>query len=246
LVVSLRGLRVLSCKFAYWLRLRPMADESYYAGLCKRMVSEQIVARGIRDPLVLDALRAVPRHRFVPPEYADMAYSDGPLPIGQGQTISQPYIVALMTEVLELRGDENVLEVGTGSGYQAAVLAHLAKQVHTIERHAALAERAENILLGLGISNVQVHVGDGSLGLPKYAPYQAIIVTAAAPAVPQPLLDQLDEGGRLVLPVGGTGSQILESWRRQGENFEREAILAVAFVPLRGEHGWKQDHWGFS
>lgn len=222
-----------------------MADESQFASLRKRMVSEQIAARGVHDPLVLDALRKVPRHRFVPPEYADMAYTDGPLPIGQGQTISQPYIVAFMTELLELKGDENVLEVGAGSGYQAAVLACLARQVYTIERHAPLAEQAEQVLLELGYRNVQVHVGDGSLGLPKYAPFQAIMVTAAAPSVPQPLLDQLDEGGRLVLPVGTYGSQVLECWRRTGSNFDHESVLAVAFVPLRGEYGWKEERWGW-
>lgn len=207
----------------------------------KAMVTEQIVARGIRDPLLIDALLAVPRHRFVPPEYADLAYSDGPLPIGDGQTISQPYIVALMTELLRLTGEENVLEVGTGSGYQAAVLARLARIVHTIERHDALAERAERLLKAIGITNVQVHVGDGSLGLPKYAPFDAIIVTAAAPKVPQPLCDQLGEGGRLVVPVGSSGGQDLQVWRREGDDFERESVLPVAFVPLLGEHGWKED-----
>ena len=189
---------------------------------------------------MLEALRRVPRHRFVPAEYADMAYSDGPLPIGQGQTISQPYIVALMSEQLELKGDESVLEVGTGSGYQAAVLAQLAKTVHTIERYIPLAEQAEKVLRELGLNNVTVHVGDGSLGLSKYAPYQAIMVTAAAPAVPQPLLDQLADGGRLVIPVGSHGSQVLERWRREGSRFEQEYTLAVAFVPLRGAHGWKE------
>jgi protein-L-isoaspartate(D-aspartate) O-methyltransferase len=180
-----------------------MEDEAYYDNLRKRMINEQIVSRGIHEERLLDALQRVPRHWFVPEEYADIAYSDGPLPIGQGQTISQPYIVALMTELLELHGDEVVLEVGTGSGYQAALLGALAHQVHTIERHFALAEKAEQVLRKLGITNVMVHVGDGTLGLPEYAPFQAIMVTAAAPRVPQPLFDQLDEGGWLVLPEGG-------------------------------------------
>jgi protein-L-isoaspartate(D-aspartate) O-methyltransferase len=204
------------------------------------MVRDQIIPRGVRDPRVLEAMRQVPRHCFVPPEYEAMAYSDGPLPIGQGQTISQPYIVALMSEMLALEGDETVLEVGTGSGYQAAVLAQLAHTVHTIERHATLAEKAEQVLQALGVRNVAVHLGDGTLGLPRYAPYQAIMVTAASPAVPPPLLEQLADGGRLVIPVGGHGSQILELWRRQGTQFDQEQTLPVAFVPLRGAHGWKE------
>jgi protein-L-isoaspartate(D-aspartate) O-methyltransferase len=222
-----------------------MEDEAPYANLRNRMVDDQIISRGIHDEHLLDALRRLPRHWFVPEEYADMAYSDGPIPIGHGQTISQPYIVALMTELLELRGEENVLEVGTGSGYQAALLAFLTRQVHTIERHASLAEKAETVLLRLGLTNVTVHVGDGSLGLPDYSPFQAIMVTAAAPRVPQPLFDQLDEGGRLVLPEGAAGGQVLDRWRRQSGKFEQEHITPVAFVPLRGEHGWKESNWGF-
>jgi len=161
----------------------------------------------------LDALRRVPRHWFVPEEYAHIAYTDSPLPIGHGQTISQPFIVALMTELLELEGEETVLEVGTVSGYQAALLAVLAKEVHTIERHEALAEQAEQVLTRLGLTNVRVHVGDGSLGLPRYSPFHAIMITAAAPRVPQPLFDQLVDGGRLVLPEGGAGGQMLDRWR---------------------------------
>jgi protein-L-isoaspartate(D-aspartate) O-methyltransferase len=222
-----------------------MEDEAYYADLRQRMINEQIIARGIQDERVLKALQQVPRHWFVPEEYAHIAYSDSPLPIGNGQTISQPYIVALMTELLELEGDETVLEVGTGSGYQAALLALLAKRVYTIERHAILAEKAEKVLRRLGLNNVSVHVGDGSLGLPKYSPYQAIVVTAAAPRVPQQFFDQLDEGGRLVIPEGGIGGQILDRWRKSGSENKQEHIAPVAFVPLRGEHGWKEDNWGF-
>jgi protein-L-isoaspartate(D-aspartate) O-methyltransferase len=222
-----------------------MEDENYYANLRKRMVSEQIISRGIRDDRLLEALRSVPRHWFVPEEYAHIAYTDGPLPIGHGQTISQPYIVALMTELLELEGEENVLEVGTGSGYQAALLALLAKEVHTIERHEALAMQAEQVLMRLGLTNVMVHVGDGSLGLPKYSPFNAIMITAAAPHVPQPLFDQLVEGGRLVLPEGGAGGQMLDRWRKQAGKHKQEHITPVAFVPLRGQHGWKEDNWGF-
>jgi protein-L-isoaspartate(D-aspartate) O-methyltransferase len=220
-----------------------MFDEASLAKQRKAMLADQIVARGIRDPLLLDALQEVPRHFFVPVEYAHLAYADGPLPIGDGQTISQPYIVALMTELLKLTGEENVLEVGTGSGYQAAILARLARIVHTIERYPDLAERAERLLLSIGTTNVQVHVGDGSLGLPKYAPYDAIIVTAAAPKAPQPLLDQLAPGGRLVIPVGSSGAQDLQSWMRQGDDFDHDSVLPVAFVPLRGEHGWKEERW---
>lgn len=223
-----------------------MLDDADFTKQRKAMVRDQIVARGIRDPLLLDALSEVPRHRFVPAEYMDMAYADGPLPIGQGQTISQPYIVALMTELLELTGEEVVLEVGTGSGYQAAILAKLARIVHTIERHGELAERAERILQAIGVTNIQVHVGDGSLGLPKYAPFQAIIVTAAAPGVPQPLFDQLAPGGRLVIPVGASGMQDLQCWKRVGDDFNSKSVLPVAFVPLRGEHGWKEERWRWS
>jgi protein-L-isoaspartate(D-aspartate) O-methyltransferase len=222
-----------------------MEDENYYANLRKNMVNEQIISRGIDDERLLDALRSVPRHWFVPEEYANIAYTDGPLPIGHGQTISQPYIVALMTELLELDGKENVLEVGTGSGYQAALLAYLARQVHTIERHEALAEKAEKVLLKLGLTNVLVHVGDGSLGLPEHSPFQAIMITAAAPRVPQPLFDQLDDGGRLILPEGGAGGQMLDRWRKQGDKYKQEHITPVAFVPLRGQHGWKENTWGF-
>jgi protein-L-isoaspartate(D-aspartate) O-methyltransferase len=222
-----------------------MESETYYANLRNHMVTEQIVSRGIQNERLLDALRSVPRHWFVPEEYVNIAYSDGPLPIGQGQTISQPYIVALMTELLDLQGGENVLEVGTGSGYQAALLAFLAKQVHTIERHATLAEKAEKILIKLGLTNVVVHIGDGTLGLPEYAPFQAIMITAAAPHAPQPIFDQLAEGGSLVLPEGGAGGQMLDRWRKKDNAYQQEHITPVAFVPLRGQYGWKENTWGF-
>jgi protein-L-isoaspartate(D-aspartate) O-methyltransferase len=209
----------------------------------ERMVKEQLIWRGVRDERLLEAMRAVPRHRFVRKEYQHLAYTDGPLPIGYGQTISQPYIVALMTQMLELEGHENVLEIGTGSGYQAAILAHLASQVHTIERLSALAGRAAALLDELGLLNVHVHTGDGSLGLPDYAPYQAILVTAAAPVVPQALLDQLADLGRMVIPVGGQGGQYLERWVREGAKFDHEEGVPVAFVPLRGRFGWGESSW---
>jgi len=209
----------------------------------EEMVAEQIEKRGIRDERVLTAIRNVPRHLFVPDEYQPYAYDDCPLPIGLGQTISQPYIVALMTALLCLQGFENVLEIGTGSGYQAAILAGLCQVVHTIERHALLAEKANQNLSSLGSGNVYVHHCDGSLGWIQAAPYQGILVTAAAPQPPAPLLEQLDEGGRLVIPIGGRSAQELEVWKRNGKKYQRDAVLSVAFVPLRGAHGWAEAEW---
>jgi len=213
-------------------------DESYYSTLRLQMVKTQLLSRDIRDQAVLDAMSTVPRHLFVDSENRDMAYTDGPLPIGSGQTISQPYIVALMTQLLELQEDETVLEIGAGSGYQAAILAQVAEQVHTVERHADLACRAEGVLAELSYRNIQVHVADGTLGLPEFSPYDGIIVTAAAPHVPQALLNQLADGGRLVIPVGGRFGQYLECWRRRGDDLSSENIVPVAFVPLIGEEGW--------
>jgi protein-L-isoaspartate(D-aspartate) O-methyltransferase len=215
-----------------------MNDEEYSLQR-KHMVKEQIAARGVRTRSLLTVMESVPRHYFVPADDLAWAYSDGPLPIGHGQTISQPFIVALMTELLDLTSTARVLEVGTGSGYQAAVLGQLAGEVHTVELIPELAHRAEGILNSLGYTRVHVHLGDGSLGWPEAAPYDGIIVTAASPEVPPPLLEQLGEGGRLVIPVGRLGSQVLEVVRREGEKFVHEKNLPVAFVPLRGEHGWK-------
>jgi protein-L-isoaspartate(D-aspartate) O-methyltransferase len=217
-----------------------MDEDRSYAAEREAMVKNQILARGIRDGRVLEAMRLVPRHRFVQPENRSFAYADGPLPIGHGQTISQPYIVALMSELLQLTGEEKVLEIGTGSGYQAAILAQLARQVYTVERHAELANRSAALLDDLGYANVIVQVGDGSLGLHEMSPFNAIIVTAAAPSVPQALLDQLDLRGRLVIPVGARGAQFLERWERQGVKFNCETVLPVAFVPLVGRFGWKE------
>lgn len=214
-------------------------DNEKLAEARRRMVAEQLRPRGISDARVLAAFEAIPRHLFVPPEYRPWAYDDSPQPIGHEQTISQPYIVALMSELLALTGSERVLEVGTGCGYQAAILAKLAAEVHTVELIPALAERARQNMEILGLENVQVHCADGSQGWPDSAPYQAILAAAAAPKVPPPLLEQLDEGGRLVLPVGARGFQRLELWRREGDTFSSENILPVAFVPLRGKHGWK-------
>ncbi len=207
------------------------------------MVRSQIERRRIRDPRLLEAMLRVPRHRFVPPPFRDKAYEDGPLPIGLGQTISQPYMVAAMTDLLVLNGDENVLEIGTGSGYQAAVLAEMAGAIHTVERHPGLAHSAQLVLESLGYRNVFVHVGDGTFGWPPAAPYQAILVTAAAPDIPDPLVEQLDEGGRLVIPVGGRSGQDLERWRKTGGRIYREILFPVAFVPLRGRFGWQDGDW---
>ena len=218
-----------------------MTSEEEFTKQRDRMVSDQIEGRKIKNQRVLDAMRAVPRHRFVPEEYHDRAYSDRPIPIGERQTISQPYVVSLMTQLLVLKGDECVLEIGTGSGYQAAILAHLAKQVYTIERHEPLAERAAAVLHDLGLDNVVVRHGDGSGGWPEHAPYDGIMVTAAAPDVPEPLLEQLVEGGRLVVPVGGPRGQYLQSWKREGPKYTHDSVVPVAFVPLRGEHGWETD-----
>ncbi|RPI21724.1 MAG: protein-L-isoaspartate(D-aspartate) O-methyltransferase [Chloroflexota bacterium] len=220
-----------------------MDDPRDYEDERRYMVREQLQGRDIHDPRVLRAMLMTPRHLFTPPEHRHLAYVDGPLPIGEGQTISQPYIVALMTQMLELVGDEKVLEVGTGSGYQAAVLALLAREVHTVERFDALARRAANILHELGLKNVFVHVGDGSLGWSSEAPYDAIIVTAAAPHAPQPLLEQLADGGRMVVPVGRMSGQYLECWDRHGDDYAHEAVVPVAFVPLRGQYGWAEDNW---
>lgn len=203
------------------------------------MVDGQIAIRGITSPGVLRAFLEVPRHLFVPKIQQAHAYQDSPLPIGLGQTISQPYIAAYMTDLLQLTGTERVLEIGTGSGYQAAILGKLAGEVHTIERHPSLANKAARLLQSLGYENIRVHEGDGTQGLPEFAPYQAIMVTAAAPEVPSPLLDQLGDGGLLVMPVGGRSGQVLLLYRRKGNEFLREDLAPVAFVPLIGEHGWE-------
>jgi len=216
---------------------------SEYEQARKQMVKSQIVRRGLRDERLLAAFESIPRHLFVPEEYRYAAYDDNPLPIGFSQTISQPYIVALMTDLLKLKGDECVLEIGTGSGYQAAILGMMANEVHTVELLPELATDADKLLKELGFDNVHVHIGDGSLGWPETAPYKGILVAAAAPQAPNTLLDQLVEGGRLILPVGGRGMQNLEVWEKEGNKFKNEVETAVAFVPLRGEEGWDRKEW---
>ncbi len=213
-------------------------DEFYRLRL--RMVKDQIERRGIKDRRVIEAMIKVPRHLFVDESMRARAYVDSPLPIGEGQTISQPYIVALMTEALELTGKEKVLEIGTGSGYQLAILAELADEVYSVERIPSLAARAEKLLLGMGYKNIFVRVGDGTLGWSEKAPFDAIIVTAAAPDVPNSLKEQLAEGGRLVIPVGGEYTQSLLKVTKVGYNkFHTEDLGGVRFVKLIGKQGWE-------
>jgi protein-L-isoaspartate(D-aspartate) O-methyltransferase len=206
----------------------------------ERMVETQIAARGVHDERVLEAMRKVPRHLFLDEALRDQAYSDHPLPIAENQTISQPYIVGLMTESLELNGSEKVLEIGTGSGYQSAILAELADRVFSIERYPELAYRANSILQKLGYGNIIVRVGDGSLGWPDDAPFDGIIVTAGTPQIPQPLIDQLKMGGRLVVPVGDRLGQDLMLVKRVAEGIKKTNLGGVRFVNLVGKWGWKE------
>ncbi|HEY5648803.1 MAG TPA: protein-L-isoaspartate(D-aspartate) O-methyltransferase [Nitrospiria bacterium] len=203
-----------------------------------QMVDEQLVVRGIRDPRVLSAMGRVPRHIFVEEALADRSYGDHALPIGERQTISQPYMVALMTEALQLRGSERVLEIGTGSGYQTAVLAELAAQVFSIERIDLLAARARRLLSSLSYSNVAVKVFDGTRGWQEEAPFDGIIVTAGSPEVPEPLLEQLKVGGKMVLPVGDRSKQVLKKVVKTRSGFDSESLTGCVFVPLIGSHGW--------
>ena len=198
------------------------------------MVDRQLARRDIVDPQVLRVMRRVPRHLFVPERVREYAYADHPLPIGEEQTISQPYIVAFMTQALELKKGNRVLEIGTGSGYQAAVLAELVEEVYTIEIIPALAERAEKLLDELGYDGIQVRAGDGYLGWPEAAPFDAIIVTAAPDHIPTPLIEQLGEGGRLVLPVGDEYQELMRVIKEEGE-MRRESLLPVRFVPMTGK-----------
>jgi protein-L-isoaspartate(D-aspartate) O-methyltransferase len=220
-----------------------MGDDFDFDDMRRRMVERQIAARGITGELVLEAMRKVPRHEFVPAHLRAHAYDDGPLPIGEGQTISQPYIVALMTAALDLAGGERVLEIGTGCGYAAAVLAEIAGEVYTIERLAPLADRARQTLGRLGYGNVHVIVGDGTLGWPDAAPYAGIVVTASGPGVPDALKEQLAIGGKLVIPVEhGGGFQYLERITRIAEGeYETASLGGVRFVRLIGAQGWHDD-----
>ena len=214
---------------------------SEHAAARERMVTEQLQRRGIHDEQVLAAMRKVPRHLFVDPLLGWRAYEDSPLSIGEGQTISQPYMVAVMTAALALQGRERVLEIGTGSGYQTAVLAELAAEVYSIERIPALAERAEKTLARLTYTNVSIRTGDGSLGWPEASPFDAIVVTAGAPQVPHPLVEQLQVGGRLVIPVGSSHAQTLRRVTRRSDRVDEEELVGCVFVKLIGEHGWGEE-----
>ena len=219
--------------------MKKMIDLQSFSKDRLEMVESQIKRRGINNERVLQAFRTIPRHLFVPEKYQTDAYTDHPLPIGNGQTISQPYIVALMTSNLMLTGNEKVLEIGTGSGYQTAILANLVKEVHSIERISQLSDLAERNLRVLGMDNIYLHVGDGSLGWPDTAPYDCILITAAAPEIPEIILEQLKVNGRIVGPVGGRWRQMLEVWVKEKKRINKEQILPVVFVPLRGAHGWQ-------
>jgi protein-L-isoaspartate(D-aspartate) O-methyltransferase len=213
--------------------------EGRYTRERERMVDEHLVARGVTDPRVLAAMRRVPRHRFVQEALRDRAYGDHPLPIGEEQTISQPFIVGLMTSLLELSGREKVLEVGTGSGYQTAVLAELARRVCSIERLPRLAERARAALEALGYDNVWVRVGNGALGWPDEAPFDRIIVTAGGPSIPPPLVQQLADGGRMVLPVGRGDNQVLTVVDNVGGEIRQREHGECKFVRLVGKYAWE-------
>ncbi len=216
-----------------------------YAIARRLMVERQLVARGIRDALVLEAMQRVPRHRFVEEALWAQAYGDHPLPIGEKQTISQPYMVALMTEALKLKGGEKVLEIGTGSGYQAAILAQIVSRVYSVERIASLARRARRILDEVGCRNVNIKLSDGTIGWEEEAPFDGIVVTAGSPRVPAHYLEQLAVGGCLIIPVGGHGSQVLKRITRIGlQEFKEEDLLDCRFVPLIGKDGWSESEAG--
>lgn len=209
----------------------------------EQMVARQIEGRGLRDPAILAAMREVPREAFVSERHRQFAYDDGPLPILEGQTISQPYVVALMIQMLYLKPEDRVLEIGTGSGYAAAILSRIASEVHTVERVESLVQYAQQNLAAVGYENVHVHHGDGTLGWPEYAPYNAIIVAAGGPQVPQALKDQLAVGGRLVMPVGSEqrAQRLVRLTRLDEDEYEQETLSHVRFVPLIGEQGWEKE-----
>jgi protein-L-isoaspartate(D-aspartate) O-methyltransferase len=212
-----------------------------YLALRKRMVEQQLLSRGIKDQRVLEAFLRVERHRFVPEELKGNSYGDFPLSIGEAQTISQPYIVALMTECLQLAGKEKVLEIGTGSGYQAAILAELADEVYSIERLASLSGKAAERLKEMGYRNIHLKLGDGTLGWPEEAPFERIVITAASPALPLPLAEQLSEGGKIILPMDNGTSQVLKLLRKKDAQLEEEVICGCVFVPLIGKYAYQDN-----
>ena len=213
-------------------------DKANFEAMRERMVNEQLIPRGIVNKSVLDAFRKVPRERFITEEYLEHSYSDYPLPIGESQTISQPYMVALMTERLYLKGTERVLEIGTGSGYQMAILAEIAKDVYSVERFASLAENAKGVLDRLGYKNCHIKAGDGTLGWEECSPYDGIIVTAGAPGIPESLVKQLKDKGRLVIPIGRTFGQVLTVVQKEGKSVTASEVCGCVFVPLVGKEGW--------
>ncbi len=218
-----------------------MRERDIYARARKTMVETQLIPRGVRDERVLAAMLKVPRHLFVDEALRPQAYSDYPLPIGEGQTISQPFMVAFMTEALKLTGTERVLEIGTGSGYQTAILAELSERVYSVERIPSIADRARKVLDRLGYSNIVIKIGDGTLGWEEEAPFDAILVTAGAPDVPPPYIEQLAEGGRLVIPVGGEFVQELVRITKRKGRLVRENLGGCRFVKLIGKYGWQED-----
>ncbi len=211
-----------------------------YEALRKRMVEEQLIARGIKDQRVLDVFYKIERHKFIPADLRASAYADFPILIGEGQTISQPYIVALMTECLSLTGQEKVLEIGTGSGYQTAILAELAREVYSIERFPALVKKAEGLLNELGYANIKIRCADGTMGWPEAAPFDRIIITAASPRIPLPLTEQLKENGKMLLPLGETFSQVLTQVEKKDNKLQSIQICGCVFVPLVGKYGWEK------
>jgi len=217
-----------------------MFERVDFETLRREMVDKQLSSRDIRDQRVLEAFRQIPRHKFVPEEYQKSSYGDFPLPIGENQTISQPYIVALMTQLLELKEIDKVLEIGTGSGYQTAILANLAKEVYSVERKEPLAKYAELILKELGYKNITIRIGDGTLGLEEFAPYDKIIVTAAAPSLPETLKGQLNNKGRIVIPISEGFGQVLNLFIKDKGKLIKEDICGCTFVPLIGKYGYKQ------
>jgi len=218
-----------------------MAEAVPFEAERRAMVEHQLRRRGIRDERVLDAMFSVPRHEFVPPGFVGVAYDDRPVPIGASETISQPYIVAAMTESAQVQLGDKALEVGTGTGYQAAVLAHLGAIVYTVERNFRHVEGARARLARLGYTGIEVIWGDGTNGYPAAAPYRVILVAAAAPEVPQTLLDQLDDGGRMVIPVGSRSQQSLHLILKQGNEIRTQILDPCQFVPLLGKYGWQED-----
>lgn len=205
------------------------------------MVEKQLRKRGITDQRVLEVFASVERHLFVEEGLCERAYDDSPLPIGMHQTISQPYIVALMSQELQLSGNEKVLEIGTGSGYQTVILSMLADRVFTVERHTDLARKSRSIFESLSLHNIAIRIGDGTIGWSKFAPYDGIIVTAAAPKLPNGIANQLVDGGRLVIPIGGEGRQTLYVFTRMGDTFSNKALCSCSFVPLVGHEGWNSE-----